>query len=159
MLPAVNATDVDLRTSLAWNRTASQGTIYGTVVLRRQTSGNDYRLKVVVASAGTMQSVIARKVGTTETVLRTVTVAGLTQTADTSYRVAFRAVTSGGTTTLSAKLWRVGTTEPSAWTATVTDATVGLQSGGSVGLNSYMSSSAAAPVTMRVDDFAVVDPD
>ena len=76
MLPAVNATDVDLRTSLAWNRTASQGTIYGTVVVRRQTSGNDYRLKVVVASSGAMQLVIARKVGTTETALRTVTVAG-----------------------------------------------------------------------------------
>ena len=91
-----------------------------------------------------MQLVIARKVGTTETALRTATVAGITQTADTSYRVAFRAVTSGGTTTLSAKLWRVGTTEPSAWTATVTDATAGLQSGGSVGVNSYMSSSAAA---------------
>jgi large repetitive protein len=98
-------------------------------------------------------------VGTTETALRTVTVAGLTQTANTSYRVAFRAVTSGGTTTLSAKLWLVGTTEPSAWTTTVTDATAGLQSGGSVGVNSYMSSSAAAAVTMRVDDFAVVDPD
>ena len=106
-----------------------------------------------------MQLVIARKVGTTETALRTATVAGITQTADTSYRVAFRAVTSAGTTTLSAKLWRVGTTEPSAWAATVTDATAGLQSGGSVGINSYMSSSAAAAVTMRIDDFAVVDPD
>jgi hypothetical protein len=159
MLPAVNATDVDLRASLAWNRTASQGTLYGTAVVRRQTSGNDYRLKVVVAASGAMQLVVARKVGSTETALRTVTVSGLTQTADTQYRVAFLAVTSAGTTTLSAKLWRVGTTEPSAWAATVTDSTTGLQSGGAVGLNSYMSSGAVAAVTMRTDDFVVVDPD
>ncbi len=159
MLPAVNTTDVDLRTSLAWSRTASQGTLYGTAVVRRQTNGSDYRVKVVVAASGTMQLVIARKVGTTETVLRTATVAGITQTANTSYRLAVRATTSAGTTTLSTKLWRVGTTEPAAWTATVTDATASLQSGGSVGLNSYMSSSAAAAVTMRVDDFLVVDPD
>ena len=158
-LPAVNATDVDLRASLAWSRTASQGTLYGTAVVRRQTNGNDYRVKVVVAASGAMQLVIARKVGTTETVLRTATVSGVTQAANTSYRVAFRAVTSGGTTTLSAKLWRVGTTEPAAWTASVTDTTAGLQAGGSVGLNSYMSGSAAAAVTMRVDDLVVVDPD
>lgn len=157
-LPSVNATDVDLRANLAWSRTASQGTLYGTAVVRRQSNGNDYRAKVVVAASGTMQLVLARRVGSTETTLRAVTLPGLTHAANTSYRVAFRAVTSGGTTTLSAKLWRVGTTEPPAWTASVADSTAGLQSGGSVGLNSYMSSSAAAPVTMRVDDLVVVDP-
>jgi hypothetical protein len=159
MLSAVSGTDVDLRTTVAWSRTAAQGTLYGTAVVRRQANGNDYRLKAVVAANGSVQLVLARRVGGAETVLRTATVAGLTQTANTPYRMAVRATTVGGTTTLSGKLWPVAAAEPGAWTVTVTDTTAGLQSGGSVGLNSYMSSSAAAPVTLRIDDLVVVDPD
>lgn len=158
MLNSVSATNVDLRATLAWSRSAAQGTLYGTLVLRRQVNGSDYRVKVVVAANGTMQLVLASKVGSTETALRSATVSGVTQSADTQYRVAFRAVTSGGSTTLSAKLWRVGSTEPSAWAATVTDSTVQLQGSGSIGVNSYMSSSAVAAVTMRVDDLLAVVP-
>ena len=41
----------------------------------------------------------------------------------------------------------------------MTDATAALLSGGSIGLNSYLSSSAGAAVTVRFDDLLIVDPD
>lgn len=158
VLSAVNARDIDVRTTLAWSRTGAQGTLYGTVMVRRGTNGNDYRLKVVSGSSRSFQLVLARKIGSTETVLRSVVVSGPTQAADAEYRVALRAVTSGGTTTLSAKLWKIGTTEPASWAATATDSTSQLQGSGSIGFNSYLSSGAGAPVTMSVDDLVAVDP-
>lgn len=159
VLSTLNVTDVDLRASLAWSRTGAQGTLYGTVVVRRQANGSDYRMKVVSGASGAFQLALARKIGSTETTLRSVLVPGVTQAADAQYRVAFRAVTAAGTTTLSAKLWRVGTTEPTSWTTTVTDSTAQLQGGGSIGVNSYLSSSAGAAVTMRVDDLIAVEPE
>ncbi|NHB85608.1 hypothetical protein G7085_16105 [Tessaracoccus sp. HDW20] len=159
VLRSVAARDVDLRTTLSWSRSASAGALYATLVARRQTNGSDYRVKVVTATSGAMQLVLARKVGTTETTLRAVSVPGLTMSADVAYRVAFRVVTTGGATTLSAKLWRVGTTEPAAWTTTASDSTAALQSVGSVGINTYVSSGSASGVTVRVDDLLAVDPD
>lgn len=60
-------------------------------------------------------------------------------------------------TTLRAKAWPTGTTEPAAWQLTTTDATAGLQTAGSVGVESYLSGSASnAPVTVRFDAFRAV---
>ena len=115
VLTSVSAGDVDLRTTMAWSRSASSGTLYGTVVARRQTNGNDYRAKVVAATSGSVQLVLARKVGTTETSLRAVGVPGITLAANEQYRIAFRVVTSGASTNLSAKLWKIGTPEPATW--------------------------------------------
>jgi hypothetical protein len=57
-------------------------------------------------------------------------------------------------TTLRAKLWKVGTTEPVAWQLTVTDATASLQAPGAIGFESYISGSATnAPVTVSLDNF------
>ena len=58
-----------------------------------------------------------------------------------------------GTTTLRAKFWESGTSEPAGWTLTSTDTTAALQNPGGVGLWSYLSTSATnAPITLRVDD-------
>lgn len=159
ILSAVNAAEVDLRATFAWSRTPAQGTLYGTVVARRQTNGSDYRLKVVVGSSGAFQLVLARKVGSTETALRSVVLAGITHAANTRYRIAFRVVSEGGAARLSAKLWPAAASEPTAWAATTTDSTAQLQTSGALGFNSYLSSSAGAPVTLRVDDLDVVAPD
>ncbi|MFT4216797.1 MAG: PKD domain-containing protein [Micropruina sp.] len=152
---AVNGTNVDLRASTAWSRTASAGTIYGTVLVRRQANGNDYRLKVVVSPSGAFQLVLARKVGSTETVLRSATLPGLVLAADARYRIAFQVTSSAGSTALSARLWPDGSAEPGTWAVTATDATAQLQAGGGIGFNSYLSSSATAPVTMRIADLMV----
>lgn len=159
LLPPLSPSDVDVRANLSWSRTASTGTLYGTVIARRQASGSDYRLKVITASSGTMELVLARKVGTTETTVRRATVPGVKQEANTQYRIAFRATTAGGTTTLAAKLWRGGSAEPTSWLVTAADATAQLQGDGAIGFNSYLSGSAGTGVTMRVSEMLVVNPD
>jgi PKD repeat protein len=56
-------------------------------------------------------------------------------------------------TTVRAKVWKLGAAEPTGWQVTATDSTAGLQRRGSVGLTSYLSSSATnGPVTLYVDD-------
>lgn len=158
-LSAVRAESIDMRASLAWNRSASQGTLYGAAIARRQPDGSDYRAKVIIGSSGDFRLAIVRNIRSVETTLRSVTLSGLTHSPDAQYRVSFRVVKGTGTTMLSAKLWRVGTVEPATWAATANDSTSQLQVAGAIGVNSYMSSSATAPVTMRIDDLVVVTPE
>ncbi|WP_402845244.1 PKD domain-containing protein [Microbacterium sp. GXS0129] len=63
-------------------------------------------------------------------------------------------VTGTGTTTVSAKAWIDGTTEPTRWQLTGTDKTDGFQKAGSVGLRASMSSTITSPQVMfTVTDF------
>ena len=84
--------------------------------------------------------------------------ADLTGTYAAGQRIVVRMeVTGASPTTLRAKAWPEGTAEPALWQVSLTDATAGLQSPGSVGVESYISSSAAnAPVAVSYDDFRAV---
>ena len=64
-------------------------------------------------------------------------------------------ITGTTTTTLQAKVWKVGTTEPVSWLLTTTDATPAvLQAAGDLGMLLYVSGSwTGAPPTMRYDNF------
>ena len=56
-------------------------------------------------------------------------------------------------TTLRAKVWPVGSTEPAGWQYTATDSTAGLQAAGALRLTTYLSSSATnGPVAVRWDN-------
>jgi len=58
--------------------------------------------------------------------------------------------------TLRAKAWKQGATEPGTWQTTTTDSTAALQAAGGVGVYSYLSSTATnAPVTALIDNFDV----
>ena len=58
-------------------------------------------------------------------------------------------------TTLRAKLWKSGTTQPDAWQVTSTDATAALQKAGSVGLHAARGSTAQADAVIAFDDLKV----
>ncbi|GEK78845.1 PKD domain-containing protein [Agrococcus baldri] len=59
-------------------------------------------------------------------------------------------------TTLAARIWRAGTTEPSAWQVQATDGTAALQHAGSLTLHSYISGASTVPVTrVHYDDYRV----
>jgi hypothetical protein len=59
-------------------------------------------------------------------------------------------------TTIRAKVWALGTPEPSAWQTTVTDSTAAMQTSGAVGLAFYLGSTATVtPVTATFDDLIV----
>ncbi|WP_227497251.1 metallophosphoesterase [Planctomonas psychrotolerans] len=149
----ISSTATELRADLAWNRTASAGTLYSSLVVRRVTATSDYRAKVVVAANGRLQLQLVRRVNGAETTLAAAVVGTFVQSPGTRYTVAVQAVGTGPTT-LRAKLWPVGGTEPG-WLLTTQDGATGLQAAGGIGVVSYESSSATAPVTMTVDELRV----
>ena len=141
--------------TLAWSRTASQGTLYGTALVRRQANGSDYRAEGrrrrirrhatgARPKGGHHRDRPANRERHRTSLRRRIT----------QYRIAFRATASGGHRRPCRRSCG-GTARPSRRMDGDGDRhDRRLQGGGSVGLNSYMSSSAAAAVTMRVDDFA-----
>ena len=90
--------------------------------------------------------------GTTETILQSQTVSGLTVAPDDELNVKVQA-TGTSPTTLRAKVWKVGTAEPAAWAASTTDSAAALQGAGSIGFEAYLSGSATnAPQVASFDD-------
>ena len=153
-LDSVQQSDTEVDTTVSLDQTQTGGGTYLAVVGRRVSAGNDYRVKFRVQANGAVTAQLVRVVGGTETAIQTVNaVAGLTYAPGDVLRVRFQ-VSGTGTTTLAAKVWKDGTTEPAAWLLQGTDTTAALQANGSVGLWLYLSgSSTAAPMTMSVDDF------
>jgi hypothetical protein len=67
-------------------------------------------------------------------------------------------VTGTSPTTIRAKIWEAGTTEPTAWQVEATDSTAGLQQAGHTGISSYIGSGMTSlPLTVSWDDFEVKD--
>jgi len=98
---------------------------------------------------------LARTVSGTETVLTTQNISGMVYAPGDVLNVRFQ-LQGANSTTLRAKVWKEGTTEPASWQTTTTDSTAALQAAGAVGLYSYLSSSATnAPVTATIDNFVV----
>ncbi|MCK2035589.1 PKD domain-containing protein [Microbacterium sp. SSW1-49] len=140
------------RYTVAFNQPSTGGGYYFSAIGRQIDSANDYRAKFRVAANGTVALWLTKTVAGTETVLASTTVSGLTVTGPDSLNVRFQ-VTGTNATTLKAKVWRTGTTEPTAWASTITDSTAVLQAPGYVGVNSYLSSSATTvPLVYSYDN-------
>lgn len=156
-LDTVRSTSTRLTARIAHDKSLTGGGSYVAAVGRRVNSSNDYRLKLRVQSSGVVTAQLVRVVAGAETVLQSVpTVAGVNVRAGEFLSVLLE-VDGTSPTTLRAKVWRDGATEPSAWTLQATDATGVLQAAGGVGFWDYLSgSSTNAPVTLLVDDLVVV---
>jgi PKD repeat protein len=150
-LGSVSARDVDLL-STGWTEDIpTGGGVYLSAAVRTSTAG-EYRSRLRVQADGKLLLNLSKVVGTTETAITPqLTLPGITYTAGTKVLVRTQAVGSG-TTTLRAKVWIAGTTEPTAWTQTVTDTTAELQGPGGVGLVDYVSASSTAAPVIRHDD-------
>jgi hypothetical protein len=121
-------------------------------LIARQVNATDYyQARARLLPGGGIAVQLTR--GSTSVVLGDVTVPGAAYVPGQALNLRFE-VTGTGTTTLRAKLWRDGTTEPAAWQVTATDTTASLQGPGAIGFESYVSGSATnAPVTVRLDNF------
>jgi PKD repeat protein len=148
---APRALSSEVRLNLSWDRTSAAGALYTVISPRAVTSAADYRVKIYVSGTVPYLDLI-RRTGGTETLISRTALSIRMTTAGAWYSVAVRSTTANGITTLSAKLWPKGTTEPAAWQATATDSTAALQVPGWLMLWSYMSSGAGAPVTTSFDD-------
>jgi hypothetical protein len=144
--------DVQARLSLASVPTGGGSSVY--VIGRRVAANQEYRARVRVLADGSVRVAMVRLSGTSDDVLigAEVLVPGLTYTAGTELDVRVR-VAGTGTTELAATVWKAGTAEPATPTLTRTDSTAALQAPGGVGLFTYLSGSATAPVEVRVAEF------
>jgi PKD repeat protein len=147
----VSSSNTEVRTVISLDKAATGGSTFLTVLPRVRT--NDwYFVDTRYMTDGTVQLRLGRHVGSTDTILQTATVSGLTVAPGD--KLNFKVQATGTTsTTLRAKVWKVGTTEPSAWGSSTTDTTAALQGAGSIGFEAYLSSSATnAPQVASFDD-------
>ena len=150
LLAGVSSTATNLSVSFTADQTSTGGGIYVTAI-GRNVGSNNYQARVWLQSTGAMHLQLMQG----STIMQNVIVAGLTYTPGSTYQL--RLVVSGTSpTTIQAKVWADGATEPAAWQASVTDTTAALQVAGGVGLGAYVSASATAvPVAIRFDNLLV----
>lgn len=121
-------------------------------VASRHTSAGEYRTKVLVSSTGAVTLSLVKIVGRTETSLKSIAISGLTVATTDMLRIRFD-ISGTAPATLTAKIWKVGTTEPTAFQLSTTDATAGLQVAGGFGMWAYLSGSATNfPVNVLFDN-------
>jgi PKD repeat protein len=151
-LSGVSGAATDLVTTVWLDQAPTGGGVYLAGIARGTATG-DYRARLKVQADGTVLIGITKVVSGTETLITTqTTVPGLTVTTGTKLDLRVQA-TGASPTTVRARIWLHGTTEPSAWQQSVTDGTAGLQESGSVGVYGYLSGSASVtPVVIRFDD-------
>lgn len=148
-LSGVSSSDTELRATASFARPTASSVYVGLVGRRVGTA--EYGARVVIGSSG---SVLLQLQRDTDTILKAATISGLTfASGDTlQFRVQ---VVGTSPTTLRARVWKVGSTEPATWQVTATDSTAGLQSAGSIGLYSYLSRTALpTPSVISFDDLS-----
>jgi hypothetical protein len=160
-LPSVSVRDVDVVGSFATDRLVPSGFGYtSSLVARRVADNTEYRARLRF-DASSVYLAITRATGTSaETLLAPeVRVTGLTPPgAGSAVRVRFH-VDGTAPTTLRARAWIAGASEPTTWNTSATDGTAALQNPGSVGVQHYASGSApTGAVTFFVDDFEASAP-
>jgi hypothetical protein len=157
-LSGVSSLGTDVVNTLWLEQMPTGGGAYVATTARGTATG-DYRARLKIQADGTVLIGITRVVNGTETLLSTqTTVSDLRYTAGTRLDLRVQA-TGSSPTTVRARVWVHGTTEPTTWQRSVTDSTAGLQEAGTVGLYAYLSaSSTVTPVVFRVDDLLVDAP-
>jgi PKD repeat protein len=146
-LNTVSSTDTDLSATLSFTRPASSSVYTG--LIGRRVGTATYGARAVVGTSGAVLLQLQRN---TDQILAGTTVPGLAYA--TGDQLQFRLqVTGTNPTTIQAKAWKTGTTEPAGWNLTTTDTTAALQAAGGIGLYSYLSSSATpTPQTITWDN-------
>ncbi|WP_129338873.1 PKD domain-containing protein [Cellulomonas endophytica] len=149
-LEGVSATSSRVQVVLGSETVPSGGGAQVRVLGRAVSSTSYYGAQVKISATGAVQLYVTKENGT---LVNGVTVPGLVYGAGDRLNVVVE-VEGTSPTTVRAKVWKVGTAEPAAWTAQMTDDTAGLQVAGFTGLRVYLTSSAAAN-RFTFDDLAV----
>lgn len=146
-LAGVSSTDSEVQVTTSLLQASTGSGTYVSVIGRR-IGAADYRARVVIGATGLVNLQLQQS-GTT---LKAVAVAGLNYATGDKLRVRLQ-VFGTSPTTVQAKVWKVGSTEPISWQVTATDSAAALQAAGQIGIASYLSgSSTALPLTVTFDD-------
>ncbi|WP_146069834.1 PKD domain-containing protein [Cryobacterium sp. M15] len=149
-LSGVSLLDTDMLVTTTLQQDATGSGAY-TSLIGRRVGTDDYRVRMKNLSTGVVQLQLMR--GATS--LKAQNISGLTYTTGSALQLRVQVIGSAPTT-IRAKVWALGTPEPSAWQTTVTDSTAALQTSGAVGLAFYLGSTATVtPVTATFDDLIV----
>ncbi|SDQ68173.1 PKD domain-containing protein [Quadrisphaera sp. DSM 44207] len=151
-LDAVSATASDVRAAVSVDAAPTGGGVYASVIARRVGTGG-YHARARVTATGAVTLALSSVASGTETVLKSVSLTGPALAPGQRLLVRVQAVGTAPTT-LRARAWVEGTPEPADWQLTATDSTAALQAAGGVGLSTYLSASATAPLTVAWDDLA-----
>lgn len=134
--------------TLATDKAAAGGSQTSALVVRRVSTGNEYRFRLRSMADGTARLAITRILAGSETVLAEVVLVGVDPAAP------IRVVGEIEGTRLRARAFNLTATEPTAWLVSATDSTPALQSPGAVGWAGYLAlTTTNAPVTLTLDDF------
>jgi PKD repeat protein len=153
-LNGVSAGDSDSSVDFTADKAQTGNSNFYLYFSARHAGTSQYRARVKQVGTGGIQLSLTKVVAGTETVLVTNTISGLTFTPGQYLRMRLR-VSGTSSVTLSGKVWAAGSTEPTTWQATATDATNPLGPGGP-GLSFYLSTTATnAPVLASVRNLAV----
>jgi hypothetical protein len=148
-LQSLSALDTSITTDFSLAEAPAAGASYVGVVARQNATDN-YQVRVWLRNDGGVWLVTQRG----STVLNTFAVPGITRGAGESFTLSAQFVGTG-TTTIQAKLWRTGESEPAAWQIVSTDATPGLQVAGSVAVHTNRGGAATSAGTFTFDNFRV----
>ena len=159
-LNEVSATATDTRLTFGLDKRPTGTGLYHSLNGRSVDGSGAYRAKTRVTSTGAVTLELARLTATgSEVNLQpAATVSGLSYAAGDLLNVRMQ-TTGTAPTTIRAKVWKVGTPEPTSWLRSVTDSTAELQTAGAVAITPYLSGSATnAPITVRLDSLVVTPP-
>jgi len=149
-LAGVSSTGVELTSNIVMTKRVNSGATYVGMIGRRVGS-SDYRLKMKIDPSGPV-TVYAIRVSGGETTLASAAT-GITYAAGAVLKTRFL-VTGTSPTVIRTRVWLSTSTEPSTWQVSTTDNTAALQSPGSLGLFTYISSAATnGPWGFQFDDY------
>ena len=148
-LSSVSSTDTDVQITMALQQASTGGGVY-TSVYGRLLSSSNYQARVRILPTGAVYLQLLGN-GTT---LQSVLVPGLSYATLDKLQLHVQ-VFGTSPSTLRAKIWPAGATEPAAWQVSATDATVGLQQPGAIGVAAYLSgSSTSVPLTVAFSNLS-----
>lgn len=149
-LAGVSSTNTITSVTLS-SSNATSGGAFNLTVNGRQVGSDVYSGRIKVESTGTIRLYLLRN----ETAIGNSVVLPGSYVAGESLS-AVLSVRGTSPTNLSFKVWRTGTTEPTAPQLQATDTTAALQQAGSVGLKMAVSSVSTVSTVISIDDYKVV---
>ncbi|MGH2755206.1 MAG: hypothetical protein ACRDLB_12360, partial [Actinomycetota bacterium] len=150
-LSQTSALNADLQTLIRFPKVPSTGNYFSYALLRKN-GGTYYRIGPYVNAQGDI--LLRGQTGTGSSVFTDVATGMTLNTGDV---LALRIEIDGASpTSIKAKVWKVGTTEPSSWLVTTSNNAAGLQTAGSIGLRTVNQSNSSA--TISFDDLNVIEP-
>lgn len=150
-LAGTSLLDTHSTVQFSLDSTPASGNSYVGLAARQSTTKN-YTVRVWMRAEGTVW-LVAQQSGA---VLLAAPVAGMSWAAGDVFNLATE-VTGVSPTTIKAKIWKDGATEPGNWQLATTDSTAGLQQPGYVSTHLARTTASTTPVAATFDNFKVTD--